>query len=156
MPDQVIRYDSEQQYLDFKNQRTLLSTGKVLGLPSWEDEPDAYWKAYYAYKKEPPGCILAFQTTLLSEVIEDGVLQSQHVEYTTLAWDTASACRLNRNYISANTKPDPGTPVSAKFESKKDAERMRHLLLQGEPGYYYGIKHFTHVAIITLGDKDAE
>jgi hypothetical protein len=38
-----------------------------------------------------------------------------------------------------------GTPVSAKFKTWDEAQRVRDLLREGEPRYYYNIKHFTSV-----------
>lgn len=148
MPDQVIRYESEQQYLDFKNQHAHLSGGRLMGLPSWEDDPDSYWESFYAYKHAHSEQMFSWQTILIREQIIDGVLERQRIKYHTLMFENAEAYRANREHISANIQPDPGTPVSAKFETKAEAEKMRHLLLHGEPGYYYGIKHFTRVCVI--------
>jgi len=145
----VIRYETEQQYLDFKNQRSTLSRGTVMGLPSWKDDPDAHWEAFYKHKHAHPEQMFSWQTILLSEQIIDGVCESQHCEFKTVMFEDADAYHSNREYVNANMKPDPGLPVSAEFETKAEAEKMRALLLQGEPGYYYGISHRTRVAIIT-------
>jgi hypothetical protein len=149
MSDQVVRYDNEQQYLDFKNQEASLSRGTVMNLPSWEDDPDAYWEAFYSHKRAHPEQMFSWQTVLLGEEIVNGVLERQHVKLNTLMFENTAAYRANREYIKVARLPDPCMPVSAKFDRKQDAERMRSLLLQGEPGYYYGIRHFTQVSMFT-------
>ncbi len=41
-----------------------------------------------------------------------------------------------------------GTPVSAKFKTWKEAERVRDLLREGEPRFYYNICHAAGVCVI--------
>ena len=147
MSDQVIRYENERQYLAFKNQRVTLTGGKVLDLPDWGKDPDSYWEAYYEYRHANPEQFLEYRLFLLGEDIKDGVLVQQHVKCDTVAHESVAAFRANTTRINENLT-DPGVPVSVKFKDKQDAERMRGLLLLGEPGYYYGIKHFTAVAVI--------
>jgi hypothetical protein len=147
MPDQVTRYETEQQYIDFKNQRANLTGGKVEYLPSFGDNPDAYWRAHHDYMRDHPEAVLRTLTVLLWEEIEMGALVRQHVEYKTISFESLERSRLNDTFISDHMDPDPGVPVSAKFKTRQEAENMRHLLLQGEPGYYYGIRHYTRVGI---------
>ncbi len=147
MPDQVIRYETEQQYLDFTNQRANGIGGTVARFPSFGNNPDAYWRAYYDYMRDHPDGVLTTVTILLSEEIEHGALVRQHVEYKTVSFETLDGANLNNDIINMHMEPDPGKPVSAKFKTVQEAENMRRLLLQGEPGYYYAIKHFTQVAV---------
>jgi len=62
-----------------------------------------------------------------------------------------------RRYDSAEEYLDGttvGTPVSADMKTFEDAQRVRDLLREGEPRYYYNITHTTKCSIITLGDSD--
>jgi hypothetical protein len=46
--------------------------------------------------------------------------------------------------------------VSTEFKTTEQAERMRALLMKGEPGYYYDIKHRAGVAVIDRETTGAE
>lgn len=64
-----------------------------------------------------------------------------------------------RRYDNSEDYHDPtivGTPVSANFNTWEEAERVRNLLREGEPRYYYNITHTTQCAIITREMKDEE
>ena len=55
-------------------------------------------------------------------------------------------------YTSIEEYLDPqvvGTPVSADMETWEDAQRVRDLLREGEPRYYYNITHNTSCSVIT-------
>ncbi len=57
-----------------------------------------------------------------------------------------------RRYDSAEDYLDPskvGTPVSADMKTFEDALRVRDLLREGEPRYYYNITHTTACMVIT-------
>ena len=57
-----------------------------------------------------------------------------------------------RRYISVEEYLDPtveGTPVSAPMKTFKDAVRVRFLLREGEPRFYYNITHTTKCAVIS-------
>ena len=45
-----------------------------------------------------------------------------------------------------------GTPVSADMKTWEEAERVRDLLREGEPRYYYNITHTTSCAVISRGE----
>ena len=49
-----------------------------------------------------------------------------------------------------------GTPVSATFDTWDEAERVRDLLREGEPRYYYNITHSTACAVISRGEPSAK
>ena len=54
-----------------------------------------------------------------------------------------------RRYNSVEEYLDPtitGTPVSASLKTFEDAQRVRDLLREGEPRYYYNIAHATACA----------
>jgi hypothetical protein len=46
-----------------------------------------------------------------------------------------------------------GVPVSAKFDTWEEAEKVRDILREGEPRFYYNIVHTTSVAVI---DREVE
>ena len=51
-----------------------------------------------------------------------------------------------RRYNSVEEYLDPtitGTPVSVSMKTWEDAQRVRDLLREGEPRYYYNITHVT-------------
>jgi len=96
------------------------------------------------------------RTWLLGEQIEAGKLISQDCEYENVVFDSSDDLRVGQAYVKEHMPTDPGVAVSAKFKTLQEAENMRHLLLQGEPGYYYAIKHTTRVAIITTREKAGE
>ena len=148
LSDQVIRYATEQEYLDYTNHRIALSTGTQLVFPDPQKDPDEYWKAYYEQRGINPHIILETWTFLESEVIEKGVQVSQNVHYITFRYDDLEHARASQKQALAKEWPDPGIPVSAEFKTIEEAERMRAILMEGEPGYYYDIKHRTGVAII--------
>ena len=57
-----------------------------------------------------------------------------------------------RRYNSIEEYLDPtvvGTPVSADMKTWEDAQRVRDLLREGEPRYYYNITHNTGCSVIT-------
>ncbi len=62
-------------------------------------------------------------------------------------WGTGSAMPdVVRRYNSVEEYLDPtivGTPVSAAMKTWEDAQRVRDLLREGEPRYYYNITHTT-------------
>lgn len=149
MSDQVIRYASEQQFLDYRNQRSTMTGGKVMEFPDWNSDPDDYWKFYYDYKHAHPGCVLEWRTFLIKEQIEKGVLQHQYIKCDTLMFETIDEYRTNKTYLDEKCVPDPGTPVSAVFKTLQEAENMRNMLLKGESEYYYDIEHKTRVVMVT-------
>ncbi len=56
-----------------------------------------------------------------------------------------------RRYSSIEEYLDPtvaGTPVSADMKTWEDAQRVRDLLREGEPRYYYNITHNTGCSVI--------
>ena len=53
-------------------------------------------------------------------------------------------------YLSSATS---GTIVSADMKTWEDAQRVRDLLRQGEPRYYYNITHNTGYSVITKGEE---
>ncbi len=154
MSDQVIRYENERTYLDYSNRRETLCRGKSIGLPDWGRDPDAYWDAYYHYKQAHPGCHIRMCTWLLCEQIEAGKLIRQRTEYENVVFDSDDDLRVGQAYVKKHMPTDPGVAVSTEFKTLQEAENMRHLLLQGEPGYYYALKHRTRVAIIRENTND--
>ena len=148
MSDQVIRYSSEQEYLDYTNHRIALSTGTTLDFPDPKADPDGYWKEYYRQKALYHYAIFETWTYLEREEIEKGVLIRQHVRYITVRYDDLEHARASKKYISENEWRDPGVAVSGEFTDIEDAEKVRDALMGGEPGYYYDIKHRTGVAVI--------
>ena len=154
MSDQVIRYATEQEYLDYTNHRIALSTGTQLVFPDPQKDPDEYWKAYYEQRGINPHIILETWTFLESEEIEKGALVRQHCHYVTVRYDDIEHAKASREQSLKKEQPDPGAAVSIMFETLEEAERMRAIMLEGEPGYYYDIKHETQVAIITQGESN--
>jgi hypothetical protein len=151
LSDQVIRYDSKEQYIEYTNHMRDLCKGELQeDFPDWgEDGPDAYWKVWYERMEADPEQILEMWTLLVDEDInEDGSLERQHVRYETVRYPNREACLASRYFVDQNRLPDPGVPVSNEFTSLRQAERMRRLLMQGEPGYYYTIKHKTACDVI--------
>jgi hypothetical protein len=122
--------------------------------PDPKAEPDEYWRQYYEQKAINPHIILETWTVLESEEIEKGALVRQHCHYITMRYDDIEHARDSRALCLGKEQPDPAVPVSAKFKTIKEAERMRFLLMEGEPGYYYDIKHLTGVAVIEQGDDN--
>jgi len=116
--------------------------------PDPKSDPDEYWRQYYAQKHANPHIILETWTILESEEIEKGVQVRQHCHFVTVRYDDIEHARASRKQSIARTLPDPGIPVSAEFKNIEEAERMRFLLMEGEPGYYYDIKHRTGVAVV--------
>ena len=146
--DQVIRYATEQEYLDYTNHRIALSSGTRVDFPDPEKETDEYWKVYYEQKGIYPNAIFETWTFLDSEEIEKGALVRQHCHYITMRYDDLEHARASQKQSQKNEWPDPGFPVSAEFKEAGEAEKIRALLLEGEPGYYYDIQHKTAVAAI--------
>jgi hypothetical protein len=154
LTDQVIRYDTKEQYIEHKNHLRALATGKHVGFPSWGDDPDAYWEEYYKRMAEDADQIFEMWTLLEDEKInEDGSLDHQQVHYETLRYENRAEATKSQELVFLATQPDPGVPVSAEFKSRRQAERMRSLLMKGEPGYYYDIKHKTECATVETGAK---
>jgi hypothetical protein len=156
--DQVIRYATEEEYIEYTNHRRYLATGKVVKFPDWKKDPDAYWKHYYDEMAKHHACVFEMWTILHKEQInrDTGALISQHCTYDTLAYDSIEEGRVSRKLVKDREQDDPGFPVSAEFKSSEEAERMRALLMKGEPGYYYDIKHRTGVAVIDREKTGAE
>jgi hypothetical protein len=154
----VIRYATEEEYIEYTNHRRYLSTGKVVKFPDWNTDPDAYWKAHDDYMIKHPIAVLEMWTILHKEQIDytTGALLSQHCTYDTLAYDSIEEGRVSRKLVKDREQDDPGFPVSAEFKSSEEAERMRALLMKGEPGYYYDIKHRIGVATIDRETTGAE
>jgi hypothetical protein len=154
----VIRYATEEEYIEYTNHRRYLSTGKVVKFPDWNTDPDAYWKAHDDYMIKHPIAVLEMWTILHKEQIDytTGALLSQHCTYDTLAYDNIEEGRVSRKLVKDKEWSDPGVPVSAEFKSPEEAERMRALLMKGEPGYYYDIKHRIGVATIDREKTGAE
>jgi hypothetical protein len=152
MSDQVIRYDSKDQYIEYKNHLRDMATGDVIEFPDWGEDPDAYWKLYYERMEENPEQIFEMWTLLEDEKInEDGSLDRQIVRYETLWYENRDEVMKSAYVVQADAVPDPGVPVSAEFKSRRAAERMRSLLMKGEPGHFYDIKHRTKVATVESG-----
>jgi hypothetical protein len=49
-----------------------------------------------------------------------------------------------------------GVPVSAKFNTWEEAEKVRDLLREGEPRFYYNIVHCSTVAVIDRETDDGD
>lgn len=157
MSNQVIRYKTEQEYIEYTNHRRYLATGKPVSFPDWADS-EAYWAAHDAYVVKHPTAVLEMWTILHKEHInfKTGKLISQDCTYDTLAYADIEEGRASRKLVKDGEQPDPGVPVSTEFNTIEEAERTRALLLQGYSGYYYAIKHLTGVAVISRENKDAE
>lgn len=153
MSDQVIRYDTKDQYIEFTNHLRDFATGEVMDFPDWKEDPDAYWKLYYERMGENQEQVFEMWTILDDEEIdpETGALECQKVHYETLWYENRDEARRSGERVFLATKLDPGVPCSAEFKSRRQAERMRGLLMHGEPGYYYHIKHRTAVAVVETG-----
>ena len=149
MSDQVIRYDSKEQYIEYKNHLRQMATGKRMGFPDWGEDRDAYWKEYYERMEENPEQVFEMWVLLDDEQIDDnGSLVKQHVHYETLRYENKEEAKKSQEKVFLGTNVDPGVPCSAEFKSLRQAERMRGLLMHGEPRYYYDIKHRTAVAVV--------
>ncbi len=154
MSDQVIRYDTKEQYIEFTNHLRSFATGEVVDFPNWGEDPDAYWDIYYERMEQNPDQVFEMWTILEDEDInDDGSLERQHVRYETLQYADKDEARKSGEAVFLATNPDPGVPCSAEFKSRRQAERMRSLLMKGEPGYYYYIKHRTGVEVVERGAK---
>jgi hypothetical protein len=154
----LIRYETEQQYIEYTNHRRYLATGEAMKFPNPQTDPDNYWAHYYKEKARRPGAVFETWTILLREIIspETGAVVRQDCSYDTLMYASIDDARTSRDKVRDEEHPDPGVPVSAKFDTPKEAERLRALLMQGEPGYYYDIKHLTSVAVIDRETEDGE
>ena len=144
MPDQVIRYDTKTKYLEFKNQRAVLTGGQIMNFPSWESEPDDYWEAHYAYLRQHPDAILMPRTLLIDETVRHGKTVDQRCQFDTIMFKDNYDYTANEDFLRDTIVPDPGVPVSALFKTKSEAEKMRAVLLEGDADYYYDIRHTTH------------
>ncbi|KKN92452.1 hypothetical protein LCGC14_0209430 [marine sediment metagenome] len=158
MSDQVVRYETEEEYIEYTNHRRWLATGTLVSFPDWAKDPDAYWNAHAAYIQKHPTAVLEMWTLLHKEHIDPGTgeLLSQDCSYTTLAYENLEIGKVSRQLVRDNELSDPGTPVSIEFSDIKEAQKMRAFLMQGTPGYYYDIKHRVGVAIIDRETKNAE
>jgi hypothetical protein len=158
MSDQVIRYETEEEYIKYTNHRRYLATGTLVSFPDWDKDPEAYWNTHDAYIQKHPLAVLEMWTLLHKEHIDPstGELLSQDCSYDTLAYETLDIGRTSRQLVRDKEQPDPGVPVSIEFDSIEEAQRMRAYLSQGEPEHYYDIKHRTGVAVVTREIKDAE
>jgi hypothetical protein len=144
--DQVIRYATEQEYIEYTNHRLAFSTGtEMKGFPDPKADPDEYWRQYYEQRGTNPNIIMETWTVLESEEIEKGALVRQNCHFVTMRYDDIEHARASRKQSLKQEREDPGVPVSAEFGKIQDAEKMRFLLMEGEPGYYYDIKHRTGV-----------
>jgi hypothetical protein len=154
----VIRYTTEEEYIEYTNHRRYLSTGRLVNFPEWGKETDAYWKAHDDYMIKHPTAVLEMWTILHKEQInrDTGALISQHCTYDTLAYENIDVGRESRKLVKDREWSDPGVPVSTEFKTTEQAERMRALLMKGEPGYYYDIKHRIGVATIDRETTGAE
>jgi hypothetical protein len=149
LSDQVFRYDSKEQYIEFKNHLRQLATGELVDFPDWGKDPKEYWKVFYERMEKDPDQVFEMWTLLEDEDInEDGSLERQHVRYETLRYENKEEARKSQEIVFLGTQVDPGVPVSNDFTSLRQAERMRSLLMKGEPGYYYAIKHKTACDVI--------
>ena len=154
MSDQVIRYDSKEQYIEHKNHLRSLATGELVDFPNWGEDPDAYWEVWHKRMKENPEQMFEMWTLLVDETInDDGSLDRQEVAYETMRYKDQSECLASRHAVTIGALPDPGVPCSAEFGSRRLAERMRSLLMKGEPGYYYDILHRTECEVVETGAK---
>jgi hypothetical protein len=155
LSDQVIRYDTKQQYIEHKNHLRSIATGELTEFPNWGDDPEAYWEVYYERMEADPDQIFEMWTLLVDEEIsDDGSLGSQQVRYETLRYENKAEAQKSQERVFIDTGVSPGVPVSAEFKSRRQAERMRRLLRQGEPGYYYDILHRTAVEVVDTGAKE--
>jgi len=155
--DQVIRYETEQAYLDYTNHRRYLATGERVLTPDWGSNPDAYWNAHDAYTAAHPGAVQEMWTILLKEHRDpdSGKITRQDVEYHTLAYPTIEEGRASRKLVSEKEWEDPGK-VIATFDSEEDAQKYIAEVLKQGVGYYYSIRHRTGVAVIDREIKSVE
>ncbi len=155
MSDQVIRYETEQQYIEYTNHRRWLATGTLVSFPDWAKDPDAYWNAHDAYIQKHPTAVLEMWTILHKEHIDPttGELLSQDCSYTTLAYENLEIGRDSRQFVRDKEQPDPGTPASPEFNTIEEAQKARALLMQGVSGYY-DIKHRSGVVVVDREIKD--
>jgi hypothetical protein len=131
-----------------------MALGEIMEFPDWKEDPDAYWDIYYERMDQNPDQVFEMWTLLLDEKInDDGSLESQDVCYETLQYADRDEARKSQERVFLDISQDPGVPCSAEFKSRRQAERMRSLLMKGEPGYYYNIKHRTECEVI---ETDAE
>ncbi len=153
MSDQVIRYETEEEYLEYTNHRRYLATGMVVKFPHPYEAPEAYWAAFDKARAEHPDAVFESWTILHKEHIcsKTGKLLKQDCTYDTLRYDTIEEGQVSRKFVREGELSDPGVPVSVEFNTTEAAERVRALLMQGEPGYYYDIKHRAGVAVVEDG-----
>lgn len=150
MSNQVIRYETEQDYIEYTNHRRYLATGELMAFPDWGKDPEAYWKHYDKELQRKPNAVFEMWTILHKEHIdpETGKLITQDCTYDTLGYQDIEEGRASRKIVKEGERPDPGVPVSVEFKDIEEAERTRALLMQGEPGYYYAIKHRVGIAVV--------
>jgi hypothetical protein len=154
LSDQVIRYDTKEQYIEHKNYLRSLATGQLTEFPNWGEDPDGYWKVYYERMKEDPEQVFEMWTLLEDEEInEDGSLERQQVRYETLRYKNKVEAQKSQETVFISIDVNPGIPVSSEFKSRRQAERMRRLLMHGEPGYYYDILHRVVTEVVDTGAK---
>jgi hypothetical protein len=154
LSDQVIRYDTKEQYIEHKNHLRSLATGQLTEFPNWGEDPDAYWEVYYKRMEEDPEQVFEMWTLLVDEEInEDGSLEHQQVRYETLRYKNRAEAQMSQETVFISIGDGRGIPVSAEFKSRRQAERMRRLLMLGEPGYYYDILHRAATEVVDTGAK---
>lgn len=150
MGEKVIRYESEQQYLDYTNHRRYLATGKDMKFPNPQTDPDAYWTMYYREKDKNPEVMLETWTILIREVVdkETGKTLRQDCTYVTLGYKNRDEALASREKVREEEQPDPGK-VIATFNTREDAELFRALAFkQRDEGQFYDIRHTTTVKVI--------
>jgi hypothetical protein len=155
LSDQVIRYDTKEQYIEHKNHLRSLATGQLTEFPNWGEDPDGYWEVYHKRMKEDPEQVFEMWTLLVDEEInEDGSLEHQQVYYETLRYKNRVEAQKSQEIVFISIDATPGVPVSAEFRSRRQAERMRRLLMLGEPGYYYDILHRTESEVVDTPETE--
>jgi hypothetical protein len=158
MSYQVIRYDTELEFIEYTNHRRYLATGKLVHFADWDVSTERYWDDYHAYMNKHPLAVLEMWTVLHKERIDTrtGETLSQDCTFDTLAYETIEEGRASRQLVKEQEWPDPGIPVSKEFKTKEEASMMRAYLLQGYSGYYYDLKHRGGVAVVTRESKDVK
>ena len=153
MSNHVIRYDSEQEYLDFKNHLRYLATGKHLtDFPDFEkDGPKAYWDAYNKLLDQHPVAVIECWTILDSEDINPltGKRERQNCHYDVLFYETRAESVASQARVNSLQRSTPGVVVSGDFKTLEEAERCRASWMAGHAGGYYDIGHKTACALVT-------
>ena len=153
MSNHVLRYDSEQEYLDYTNHQRYLATGKHLtDFPDFgKDGPDEYWMAYRKLLDKYPFATIECWTILEREDINQttGKLERQHCHYDVLFYENKEANIASQARVNSLKKPSPGVVVSPDFKTLEEAERCRAGWMTGHAGGYYDIGHKTECALVT-------